>query len=130
MSVKHVYQNARRIKPSANLVAATPEARFSYDAVTFAPTVHFFNESVGATSHEWDFGDGSPTSNEVSPVHTYSVTTPESFTVRLTVNASVFVEAIITVEDPNPPPAQLSGQTLTTEEGANMTTIQGAEMLV
>ena len=127
--IKHGYKYERINTPSI-VATATEEARFTYDAITNAPTVHFYNESVGLVSSEWEFGDGSPTSAMRDPVHTYNVTLPESFTVRLTINASVFVEAIITVEDPNPPDPQLSGQTLTTEQGANMTTTQGAEMLV
>lgn len=31
----------------------------------------FSNNSQGAESYQWDFGDGSPVSNEESPIHTY-----------------------------------------------------------
>ncbi|WNB18572.1 choice-of-anchor B family protein [Marivirga arenosa] len=34
--------------------------------------VSFDNNSIAANSYEWDFGDGSEISNEVSPIHTYS----------------------------------------------------------
>lgn len=34
--------------------------------------VTFFNTSSGASSYLWDFGDGSPTSTDENPVHTYS----------------------------------------------------------
>ena len=33
----------------------------------------FNNTSTNATSYLWDFGDGSPTSSEVNPLHTYTV---------------------------------------------------------
>ena len=45
-----------------------PTADFTY---TFSNgTYHFINNSVGATSYLWDFGDGT-TSTEFEPVHTY-----------------------------------------------------------
>lgn len=31
----------------------------------------FTNNSQGASSYQWDFGDGAPFSNEVNPIHTY-----------------------------------------------------------
>lgn len=49
--------------------------------------VKFKNESVGGLSYIWDFGDGSPTSSEVSPEHVYTGD-QEFYTVKLTsVNA-------------------------------------------
>jgi PKD repeat protein len=49
---------------------AAPKAGFTYEAD--GREVTFTNTSTNATSYEWDFGDGS-TSTEKSPVHTYSV---------------------------------------------------------
>lgn len=45
----------------------------------------FTNNSQGATSYEWDFGDGSPVSNEESPTHTYvnQGLIVENFTVQM-----------------------------------------------
>ena len=49
-----------------------PEAKFSYTIdASDAKMVTFVNETVGATSYIWQFGDGS-TSEEESPVHTYN----------------------------------------------------------
>ncbi len=46
-------------------------------------TVNFTDESTGATSWLWDFGDGN-TSTEQSPVHTYDFI--DNYTVTLTIN--------------------------------------------
>jgi PKD repeat protein len=46
-------------------------------------TVNFTDESTGATSWLWDFGDGN-TSTEQSPVHTYEYV--DNYTVTLTIN--------------------------------------------
>ncbi len=43
----------------------------------------FENSSAGATSYEWDFGDGN-TSTEESPTHVYA--TPDTYTVTLAVS--------------------------------------------
>jgi PKD repeat protein len=48
-------------------------------------TVQFINQSSGAVSYLWDFGDGT-NSGEVSPSHTYSA--PGVYTVTLFANAS------------------------------------------
>jgi gliding motility-associated-like protein len=44
-------------------------------------TVQFQNNSTSSVNYTWDFGDGSPTTNAVSPSHTY--TTAGTFTVKL-----------------------------------------------
>lgn len=43
----------------------------SFTTNTTDNTVDFTNTSVGATSYEWDFGDGN-TSTEINPSHTYA----------------------------------------------------------
>lgn len=49
-----------------------PEAFFSVPALVWVnEPVQFSNYSTDATSYEWDFGDGTSTT-EVSPVHTYN----------------------------------------------------------
>ncbi len=55
-------------------VLPSPESSFSYDPRFGASplTVEFINETQGATSYQWDFGDGSPQSSEKHPVHTYT----------------------------------------------------------
>lgn len=49
-------------------------------------TVTFTNTSQYSDAYEWDFGDGSPTSNTHSPTHKYYNTSgePKSFLVKLT----------------------------------------------
>lgn len=60
-------------------------AEFKYDTITTRGCtpfiVNFTNQSLGAESYEWDFGDGSPLSNEENPTHTYTL--PGIYTVRL-----------------------------------------------
>ncbi|MFN2422382.1 MAG: PKD domain-containing protein [Cryomorphaceae bacterium] len=45
----------------------------------------FLNNSTNATEYSWDFGDGSPVSNEENPTHIYSNTTQflQNYTVQL-----------------------------------------------
>ncbi|TKK64579.1 PKD domain-containing protein [Ilyomonas limi] len=49
---------------------AKPEPFVFYKVSVDGATVTFTNESKGAASYEWDFGDGT-TSTEESPTHTY-----------------------------------------------------------
>ncbi|MCB0791335.1 MAG: PKD domain-containing protein [Flavobacteriales bacterium] len=57
-------------------VAPPVVAQFTHDALPgCAPMdVHFTNQSSGATNYEWDFGDGT-SSTQVAPVHQYTNTT-------------------------------------------------------
>lgn len=59
-----------------------PTARFTVvnNGVDAGIPVHFTNESSGATSYLWDFGDGN-TSTAVNPVHTYNAA--GTYTVKL-----------------------------------------------
>ncbi|WMW23066.1 PKD domain-containing protein [Methanolobus mangrovi] len=52
----------------------TPWSDFSTDKVSGVQplTVQFYDQSLDATSLEWDFGDGSPLSFEQNPVHIYN----------------------------------------------------------
>lgn len=64
------------------------DAQFSASRTSGSPPfdVAFTNSSLGGTSiasYIWDFGDGTPYSNEISPTHTYS--TAGNFDVTLTV---------------------------------------------
>lgn len=66
--------------------------------------VNFLNNSTSATAYTWDFGDGSPTSNAVSPSHTF--TTAGIFTVTLIASnpngctqTSDTTKVVITVKD-------------------------------
>lgn len=58
-------------------VYPNPNASFTDNAVLdCAPLIiNFTNTSTGSTSQTWNFGDGSPTTNSLSPSHTYQNTT-------------------------------------------------------
>ncbi len=47
-------------------------------------TTGFFNQSTGAVSYEWDFGDGSPISTEFEPTHTFPSENPGEYAITLT----------------------------------------------
>ncbi len=76
-------------------------------SVNIGETVLFLNNSTGATSYEWDFGDGITTTIP-SPTHTYSAL--GVYTVTLTAsndNASVSTTEVMAVTEP--PQALFSG---------------------
>lgn len=81
-----------------NVIVADYEIDSSGNTVTpFAP-ISFENLSSGAISYTWDFGDGSPLSNQFSPVHQYSA--PGAYTVVLTAasqSCDVSYSTVITV---------------------------------
>ncbi|MCB0549903.1 MAG: PKD domain-containing protein [Phaeodactylibacter sp.] len=64
-------------------VLPLPEPAFTFDSLACegAP-VSFTNETANADVFSWDFGDGSPLSNEVSPQHAFGQS--NTFTVMLT----------------------------------------------
>jgi PKD repeat protein len=64
------------------VVAPTPTA--SFDANLSGSIYSFTNNSTGATSYTWDFGDGSMTSTEMNPTHSYGLS--GSYTVQLISN--------------------------------------------
>ena len=63
---------------------SAPTAAFTADSTSgVAPlTVNFTNQSIGATSLSWDFGDQSVKSSSENPTHTYN--TQGNYTVTLT----------------------------------------------
>lgn len=66
-------------------VYPSPVAYFSTNpqvGTQFDSQITFINGSSGASSYAWDFGDGTGTSSEVSPVYTYSED-PHSYLVTL-----------------------------------------------
>jgi PKD repeat protein len=73
------------IKTVSIEVQDTPTAEFSADVTSGCDglVVKFTNRSTGGNTYIWDFGDGSPTSNEVNPSHTYTGSA-RSFKVTLT----------------------------------------------
>ncbi|WP_343522776.1 PKD domain-containing protein [Pedobacter sp.] len=71
-------------------VLAQPTASFSADKTVGCTNlvVKFKNTSVGAIGYAWDFGDGSPVSNEFEPQHTYTGS-GVNYTVTLTTTNSL-----------------------------------------
>ena len=67
---------------AALLPNACPTASFSIsnNGRVYTEAVIFINESIGAASYHWDFGDGSFSSDD-NPTHTYS--SAGSYTVKL-----------------------------------------------
>ena len=61
--------NLTETKTDIISVGVNPSAAFDFSGLDF--DVSFTNTSVDASSYNWDFGDGS-TSTEENPVHTYS----------------------------------------------------------
>lgn len=64
------------------VVSGLPESAFIPQVLPGNLTVSFINNSINGLTFEWDFGDGS-SSTEVMPVHTYS--SPGLYMVSLTV---------------------------------------------
>jgi len=52
------------------------------------PSSMFFNYSIDAVSYSWNFGDGSPLSNEDSPYHEFPSEVAGNYTVVLTATSS------------------------------------------
>ena len=59
---------------NVTVINDNPRAIFSMDASSgcSALTVDFTNNSIGAVSYEWDFGDGSPADFNTNTTHTFS----------------------------------------------------------
>ncbi|KQM78313.1 hypothetical protein ASE74_14865 [Pedobacter sp. Leaf216] len=81
-------------------VLAQPTASFSADKTTGCTNlaVKFKNTSVGAISYSWDFGDGSPISNEFEPQHTYTGSNA-NYAVTLTTTNSLTCTNSTTIAD-------------------------------
>ena len=71
-----------------------PVADFTFtpENPVIGQTIHFISTSTdeddNIISYEWDFGDGSPTSDKQNPTHDYDVDEPTTFTVQLIVRDS------------------------------------------
>lgn len=66
-------------------ISAPPVADFQFSPHEIDiedPQVTFHNLSQNASSYSWDFGDGSPFSNEEDPIHTYDYI-PDNYSVVL-----------------------------------------------
>lgn len=72
----------------AIFIDSIPTASFTNTTECYGGTTLFTNTSTGSPiSYEWDFGDGSPIDNTISPSHLYSAA--GSYLVSLTVTNSV-----------------------------------------
>jgi PKD repeat protein len=80
LQATNIYGSSTSTQPGYVTIIGAPVAGFDYSAVL--GTISFTSTSQGADAYSWNFGDGT-TSNEASPVHTYS--TSGSYTVTLTV---------------------------------------------
>ncbi len=105
------YCNAPHADTVPLRVAANVVAKFETPDVLCAPaTVTFNNTTEGGETFTWDFGDGSPTSNEAYPTHVYQ--NPGTYQVKLhavdnnTCNIQDDFTKSITVE--GPPTAQFT----------------------
>lgn len=84
-------------KPNYIQMTAKPTAGFTATNTgsCFAPLVtSFSNTSVGATSYQWNFGDGA-TSTQASPTHTYNAA--GSYTVRLIATSAAGCSDTLTI---------------------------------
>ncbi len=82
----------------ANLIEVGEAPVLGFDVETNGLSISLINTSQGTDTYQWNFGDGSPTSNLESPSHTY--TAPGSYEITLTgSNAFCEGEAItLTIE--------------------------------
>lgn len=90
-------------------VYGKPTAEFSFEAAADDTyTIHFENQSEHVSEYTWDFGDGSETSAEKEPSHTYA--SAGTYTVKLSVSGeggSTETSMEIKVKDPAPAYANL-----------------------
>ena len=76
------YCNAPQIDSITLRVAANVIASFEAPDSDCAPaTIHFNNTTKGGETFTWDFGDGSPVSNDIYPTHVYQ--NPGTYTITL-----------------------------------------------
>jgi len=71
-------------EPYENHAVAAFKARIAETCIPAPFTVQFLNQSYNSDSYLWDFGDGSPTSTQKDPIHTYNAN--GQYTVTLTVS--------------------------------------------
>lgn len=82
-----------------------PSAQFSISGYEFPTpcTITFINTSSNASSYVWDFGDGSATSTQFNPTHTYGFN--GSFLLKLKATGPSGVDSICKLVAIEPPPA-------------------------
>ncbi len=69
-----------------NFVTANPSPTVDFSFTASGNTVHFTNLSTNGSLFQWNFGDGSPVSEEQNPVHTFP--SDDIYQVMLTVSNS------------------------------------------
>lgn len=86
------------VKNNYITVGSIPTANYTYAANGL--TVTFTNQSVGATSYLWNFGDGN-TSTQANPVHTYAIGGVYTVTLTSTNNCgNTVVTKTVVLADP------------------------------
>lgn len=75
-----------------DIIEIAPAVDTDFDFTINEAEVSFFNNSINATDYQWDFGDNSPFSNEINPVHTYSA--PGTYEVTLVATSEFCGKAI------------------------------------
>lgn len=88
-------------RPDLITVHAAPTASFDY--TVFGGEVNFVNTSAFGQQYEWNFGDGSPVSHSIEPLHVYEA--PGTYTVSLTVTndcGTAIVEQDVIIEQVAP----------------------------
>ena len=107
MRIALIFERASLLSSQGCLLVASFTADYDTVFLSGGGTVQFTNNSAGASSYSWDFGDGD-TSNATSPAHTYM--SEGTYTVRLaatdginedTAFLDVLVVDDVTAVDPN-----------------------------
>ncbi|MEM8523679.1 MAG: PKD domain-containing protein [Bacteroidota bacterium] len=70
------------IQPEYIFVKPSPTANFIEESLNDDLSIELTNTSINGESFIWDFGDGSPTSTEINPIHTYDLI--GTYTITLT----------------------------------------------
>lgn len=104
-------------------------------SVVYQPLIYFVSQHVGpASTFLWSFGQSAATSTLQNPNFSYVV--PEggtlNFTVRLTIDGSLFNEKVISVTAPvlAAGAVDLSASGLTINQATNMSISQASRMMV